>query len=96
VAVGTGRAGPVLVERLEGAGEEEHRDVLQRRVGLQRLAQLVAVLPRHDDVGEDDVGLDGAGLRERVLAVVHRRDLVVLGGERDAHDLLDRDGVIRE
>jgi hypothetical protein len=85
-----------LVERLERAGEEEHRDVREPRIGLHRLADLVAVPPRHDDVREDDVGPELLRLRHRVLAVVDGGDSVVLVREGDAHDLLDRDRVVRE
>jgi len=96
VPVGPGGPGAGLVEGLEGPGEEEDRDLAQLRVALDRLAQLVAVLPGHDHVGENDVGLRLPGARQRILAVVDGRDLVVLAGEGDADDLLDRDGVIRE
>ena len=96
VAVGAGRAGARLVERLEGAGEEQHGDVAQGRIGLHRLAHLVAVLPGHHDVGQDHVRLELAGPRDRVLPVVDRGDLDVLVRERDPDDLLDRDRVVRE
>jgi len=96
VPVGPSGPGTGLVEGLEGPGEEEDGDLAELRVTLDRLAQLVAVLLGHHHVGEDDVGLGLARPRQRVLAVVDGRDLVVLVREGDAHDLLDRDGVIRE
>jgi hypothetical protein len=96
VAVGVRRAGAVLVEGLEGAGEEEDRGGAERGVALDRLAELVPVPPRHHDVGEHDVRLELARLRERLLAVVHRGDAEVLVGEDDSHDLLDGDRVVRE
>jgi hypothetical protein len=96
VAVGPGCAGAGLVEGLEGAGEEENRDLAQLGVALHRLADLVAVPPRHDHVGEDDVGAELARAADRVLAVVHRDDLEVLAREGDAHDLLDGDRVVSE
>jgi hypothetical protein len=89
-------AGAVLVEGLERAGEEEDRDRAERRVALDRLAELVPVPARHHHVREDDVGLQLARLRERVLTVVHGGDAEVLVREGDAHDLLDRDRVVRE
>ena len=46
----------LLVEGLEGAGQQQHRDVRERRVLLDEVADLVAVLLRHDDVAEHDVG----------------------------------------
>jgi hypothetical protein len=96
VAVGLGFAGAGLVERLEGAGQQQHRDVLEGRIVLDRLADLVPVPLRHDHVGQDDIGLLLAGSGERVLSIVDGDDLIVLAFEGHAHDLLDRDGIIRE
>jgi hypothetical protein len=70
--------------------------VLERRIALHRLAQLVPVLPGHDDVREDHVGLEISGPLESVVPVVDGRDLEVLVREGDGHDLLDRDRVVRE
>jgi hypothetical protein len=86
---------PVLVESLEGPGQEEHGDPRELRVALDRSAQLVAVHLRHSDVCQDQVRPALLGAGERVGAVVDREQLDVLVGERDAHDLLDRDGVVR-
>jgi len=47
--------GARFVESLERAREKQDGDVLQRGIGLDRLANLVAVPPRHHHVGEDDV-----------------------------------------
>ena len=96
VAIGARGTGPRLVERLEGSGEQEHRHLAELRVGLQRLAELVAVHAGHDGVGEHDVGPGLPRPGERVLAVVHGGDPVVLPGEDDAHDLLDGDRVVGE
>ena len=96
VAIGARGTGPRLVERLEGSGEQEHRHLAELRVGLQRLAELVAVHAGHDRVGEHDVGPGLPRPGERVLAVVHGGDPVVLPGEDDAHDLLDGDRVVGE
>jgi hypothetical protein len=96
VTIGADRAGARLVEGLECASEEQHRDVLQRWIGLDRLADLVAVSPRHHDVREDDIRPELPGAGDGVLSIVDRGDLEVLSRERDAHDLLDRDGIIRE
>jgi hypothetical protein len=96
VAIGARRAGAGLVEGLEGAGEKEDGHVGELGIGLDRLAQLVAVHARHDRVGQDDVRTHLAGLAESVFPVVHHRYLVVLRREDDAHDLLDGDRVIGE
>jgi hypothetical protein len=90
-----GGARPALVEGLERPGQQQDRSVLQLRVGLHRFAQLVPVLPRHDHVGQDHVGPQLLGPAQRILAVVDGGDLEILGGEGDAHDLLDGDGVVR-
>ena len=68
----------------------------EARVGLHRLAHVVAALARHHDVGEHDVGPDLARTRDRVVAVVHGHDANVLVGEADPDDLLDRDAVVGE
>ena len=94
VAVGAGARGALLVERLEGAGQEQHRNVSRGRVGLDRLADLVAVLARHHDVGEDHVRPRLARARDRVVAVVHGEEHDVLVREADADDLLDRHAVV--
>jgi hypothetical protein len=96
VAVGSRGASARLVEGLEGAREQQDRDVAQAGITLDRLANLVPVLPRHDDVGEDDVRLQLPRARDRVIAVADRRDPKVLVRESDPDDLLDRDRVVRE
>ena len=88
--------GPVLVERLEGAGEEQDRDVGQRRRLLDEVADLVAVLLRHDDVAEDEVRTHVLDLLDRQAPVPHRHDLEVLVRERQLDDFLDGDAVVRK
>ena len=39
-----------LVKRLEGADQQDDRDVLKRRIILNRFAQLVAVFAGHENV----------------------------------------------
>jgi hypothetical protein len=84
----------LLVEGLEGAGQQQHRNALQRGIALELGAERVAVQARHADIGEDDVGLDLTGANERVVAVVDGDELDVLVGERDPDDLLDRHTVV--
>ncbi len=96
MTIGACGTGTRLIERLECAGQEQHRDVPQTRVSLDRLADLVAIPPRHHHVGEDDVRPELPGAGNGVLSIVDCGDLVVFARERDAHDLLDRDGIIRE
>lgn len=85
-----------LIERLEVAREEQNGDILQRRVVLDIFAHLVAVLARHDDVRENEVRLDIAGLSDGVVAVINGGKFEVAVGQGDAHHLLDRDAVISQ
>ena len=94
VVARAGRA--LLVEGLEGSGEQENRDVRPRRVRLDLLADLVAVLLRHDDVAENDVGPDLGEPLEREAPVAHGDHVEVLVREGQLDDLLDRDAVVRE
>ena len=55
----------LLVEGLEGAGQQQHGHVREGRVLLDVVADLVAVLLRHDDVAQHDVRTDLGELLER-------------------------------
>ena len=96
VARGAGARGALVVEGLEGAGQQQHRNVSERRVGFDRFAHLVAALPRHHDVCEDHVGAHAARARDGVVTVVDRDERDVLAGEADPDHLLDRDAVVCE
>ena len=63
---------------------------------LYVLADFIAVLLRHDDVREDDVGPHFTELGYGLGAVVHGRHFVVTVRERQLDDFLNRDAVIRE
>ena len=63
---------------------------------LMLLADLVAVLLRHDDVAQHDVRADLGQLLEGEPAVAHGDDVEVLVREGELDDLLDRDAVVRE
>ena len=89
--------GPVPVEGLEGPRQEHHRDPGRGRIRLDGLADLVAVLLRHDDVGQDQVGhLAGLDPVEQPLTVRYTDELVFAVGEGQLHDLLNREAVIGE
>jgi hypothetical protein len=91
-----GLLGAVGVEGLERAGEQHDRDVAVVGIRLDVLADLVAVLLRHDDVGEDDVGAHLGEFGDCLRAVVDRGDLVVAVGKRELDDLLYGDTVVRK
>jgi hypothetical protein len=86
----------LFVERFEGTREEQHGNVGEVGVGFDRLAHLVAVLPRHDDVGEDQVRTRLHGALQRFVPVVDGHEGHVLARKTDIHDLLDRNTVIRQ
>ena len=73
-----GPAGEALdhVLRARERGQQDHRRAAQRRVGLERAAQRVAVHPRHHDVGQDQPGWLLAGELERRDAVARQPHVV--------------------
>jgi hypothetical protein len=96
VAVGLGGHRLALVEGLECSGKQEHRNAAKPGIGLDGLAELVAVAAGHHHVGQDDVRPDLAGLREGVFPIVDRDDREVFVLKSDRDDLLDRDAVVRQ
>jgi hypothetical protein len=94
VSVGAGRTCAVLVERFEGAGQEQHGNVLGVRIALERLADLVAALAGHHHVRQHHVGSQLASLGDRIEPVVHGGELEILGGEDHPDHLADGDRVI--
>ncbi len=93
-AVAAGGAGAALVERFEGAGQQQHRDLRQLGIVLDEGGDLVAVALRHADVGQDDVGALGADPLDGLAAVADHDDLDVLVGKGELDDTLDRDAVV--
>ncbi len=89
-------AGPILVQRLEGAGQQDHRNVRQPRIALDEGRDLVAVPLGHADIGEHDVRTIGAHPLDGLTAVADRDDVDVLVRERELDDPLDGDAVIGE
>src|SRR5215471_530092 len=87
---------PLAVERLERSREQNNRNASRRGISLDHLANLVAVLFRHDDVSQDEVGTLLAKLLQRLLPVRDADEVVVAVGERQLHDLLDREAIVRE
>jgi hypothetical protein len=94
VSIGFGVSSASLVERLVRAGEQEHRDPRGRRIGLDRLAHLVPALSGHGHVREDEIRFQLARLGDCIDAVVHRRELKILGGEDHPDHLAHGDGVV--
>ena len=94
VGIRAGGAGPGLIERLEVAGQEQHRSSGGARIGLERLADLVAAPARHQHVGDDEVGPHLAGAGNGIDAVVHGGDLEIFEREHHPDDLADGERVI--
>ncbi len=94
VGIGAGGAGPGLVEGLEVAGQQQHRGARGARIGLERLADLVAAPAGHQHVGDDEVGPHLAGAGNGIDAVVHRGDLEIFEREHHPDDLADGERVI--
>ena len=86
--------GALAVEGLERSGQQDHRNARRLRVALDRLADLVAVLLGHHDVGEDQVGAGLADLLEGPHSVAHADELVLAVGKRQLDDLLNRQTVV--
>jgi hypothetical protein len=94
VVIRPGGAGAVLVEGLEGAGQQQHGDVLGGRITLDRLAHLVPALAGHHHVGEHHIRAQLADTGDRIQPVVHRGHLEVLGREDHPDDLADGERVV--
>jgi hypothetical protein len=94
VAVGLRGARPPLVEHLGVAGEQQHRDPRRRRIRLDLLADLVPALAGHGHVRHDQIRFELARLGDGLIAVVHRGEVEVLGGEGHPDHLAHGDGVV--
>jgi len=77
LAVRSHRDGARRIDR-RPAPEQQDRRLLQRGVGADLLAKLVAAEARHVDVGQDQIGLEIARTLERLGAVGDRREREVL------------------
>ena len=85
-----------FVEGLEGAGQQKHGNLGERRVLLDRFADLVAALAGHHDIREHDIRSDFARLHHGIVAVVRRYDLNVFVGERKPDQLLDHNRIVSQ
>ena len=86
--------GTRLIDRLEGAGQQQHRDVLEIGPALHERRHVVAALFGHADVGEHDVGKLGGDTCDGLLAVVDGNHLDVLARKRQLDDALDGHAVV--
>ena len=79
--VGAGLQAAHLLLRLVQRGDHHHRDVAGRRVFLQFAAADIAVHARHHDVEQDQVGLPGPRLVQRLEPVPGAGHLVIFSRE---------------
>ena len=86
--------GPLTVERLERPGEQDDRDARGRRVLLDLLADLVAVLLGHHDVGENEIGRVLPRFLESEPAVRDARQQIFGVGEHQLDDFLNGQAVV--
>ena len=86
----------VLVDRLERASQEEHRDVREVRPALDERGNVVAAPLGHADIGQHDVWQLNGNARDGLLAVSDGYDLHVLSGERELDDALNGHAVVGE
>ena len=93
-AVAPDFGGAHLIDRLEGTGQEHHRNVRQPRRLLDVLRHLVAVAARHPDIRKHDVGRRRLESLDRQVAVADGDDLDVLVREGQLDDALNGDAVV--
>jgi hypothetical protein len=79
-----------------GTTQEQHRNVLQRGIRPDALAELVSAQPGHADVGENQVRFQLLRRLERGLPVIHDHHAQVLARERHSDRLLDGLGIVGE
>jgi hypothetical protein len=85
-----------VIDRIERAGEQDHRNVCQRRRLPHVQRDLVSVTSRHADVGEEDIGRIVAQPEHRRLAIADRDDVDGFIGKRLLDDALDRETVVSQ
>jgi hypothetical protein len=86
----------VVIERLERADQQHHRDVAELRALLYEVAKLVAILARHEDVCEHQVGVDFLHLPLGQVAAADGDDFDPLIFESLIDHLVNGDAVIGE
>ena len=94
VAVGAALLAARVVVRLRVAAHDEDRNAREIGIRLDRLAQVVAGLARHDRVGEDQRRPLGARQLERLVRALGADVLVVAAAEGDLGDLLHGGAVV--
>jgi hypothetical protein len=83
-----------FVERLVVARQQQHGDVREVRIVLHRGAEVVAVLPRHERVDEDQVRAHLARPRQRFVHGLRSSDGHVLLTKAQLDNFVDRHAVV--
>src|SRR5665213_1294394 len=87
IGVAAGRTRLRFVARQRIGGDDDHRDRLQCRIGLDPPSRLVAVEQRQLNIHQDEVGLVQRRGGQRCLAVMRLDHLVAGGTQEIAQDL---------
>ena len=85
-----------FVDRLERAGQQQDRNVLQLGRLLDEHGDFIAITFRHSDIRQDDVGRILLHPVDRLLPIADGNDLDVFLGKRQFDDALDRDAIVCE
>ena len=85
-----------FVDRLEGASQQQHRNVRELRIAFDERRDFVAVALGHPDVRQHDVGPLGLHALDRLPAVADRQHLNVFVRERQLDHPLNGDAVVGE
>jgi hypothetical protein len=84
-----------LVKGLKSTDEQDNRNILEGRGVFNELAELVSILPRHEDIGQDKVRVDLGQTALGHFAVAYGNDIDAFVGKSQVHHFLYGDTVIR-
>jgi hypothetical protein len=95
-AVRAARRQTCFIDRLEGAGQQQHRHTAQPVVAPHELRKIVAADLRQGRARQHDVGLVRDHLLHRLPSITDGDDVDRLAGKGQRDHPLDRDAVVRE
>jgi hypothetical protein len=85
-----------LIKRLECPYKQDHGYMAELRTLFYKLAQLVTVLARHENIGQHQIRIDFGQLALRVISIADSHHLYAFIGESAVYDFLDCYAVIGE
>jgi len=95
-AVGAGLTSLVRVDRLERAGQQDDRDVRERRRLLDERGDRVAIALRHADIGQHNVGRLAFDPLDRLTSVGDGDDPDTGVSKRELDDATNGQAVVRQ